>query len=164
MPLGLKLTIFDVSNPVQPRAAHVELLGQGWSEAQYDHKAFTFMPTSESRDEGILALPVSTWDEWGGGGAELWVYDVSAAQGFFSLGSVDHGDLFSNPEDAYCYLRDVRRGVMSEDHVYSISYAGYKVNLVANIAQTVASGTFAPTDLCGYVEGGGDTVFEGEGR
>ena len=163
VPLGLKLSIFDVSDAAAPALAHTEPLGAGYSEAQYEHKAFTFKATSEAGDEGILALPMSTWDELGGGGAELLVFDVSATDGFLSLGSVEHADLFTSPEEAYCYLRDVRRSVMSEDHVYSISYAGYKVNPLSDVSQTAAAGTFAQTDLCGYVEGGeGDTSVGGE--
>jgi len=145
---GLQLSIFNVSDPAAPELAFTEPLGQGYSEAQYEHKAFTFKPTSETGDEGILALPMSNWDT--GGGAELLVFDVSATTGFRSMGSVDHSDLFTNPEDAYCWLRDVRRSVMSEDHVYSISYGGYKVNPLADLGQTAASGNFPDTDLCGY--------------
>ena len=158
---GLKLTIFDVSDPAAPALAFEEPLGQGYSEAQYDHKAFTFKPITEAGDEGILGIPVSTWDDVGGGGAELLVFHVSATRDFVGLGSVSHSDLFSSPEDAYCYLRDVRRSVMSDHHVYSISYAGFKANRLDDLMQTDASGAFAETDLCGYVERGEGDVAGG---
>jgi uncharacterized secreted protein with C-terminal beta-propeller domain len=149
---GLKLSIFDVSDPAAPALAHEQPLGQGYSEAQYDHHAFTFKPTTDAGDEGILALPLSTWNDTGGGGADLVVFDVSASDGFVDLGTVSHTDLFTDPADAYCGLRDVRRSVMSDDDVYSISYGGFKVNPLSDLMQTLASGTFPQTDLCGYVQ------------
>jgi hypothetical protein len=158
--LGLQLSIFDVSDPAAPALAFPpQSLGSGYSEAQYDHKAFTFKTTSDAGDEGILGIPVTNWET--GDGAELLVFDVSAASGFVGLGGVSHSDLFTDPADAYCYLRDVRRSVMSDDHVYSISYAGFKVNPLDDLTQTTASGVFEQTDLCGYVEAGEGDVGVG---
>ncbi len=155
--LGAKLSIFDVSDPAAPALAHEESLGQGSSEAQYDHHALTFVATGEA--EGILALPMSDWST-GDGAATLLLFDVSGTDGIAPRGEVSHADLYVDDEAYYCGWRDVRRGVLSQDHVYSVSTAGYKVSRLSDLDE-VAQGTFGETDLCGYGYAEGSDSVEG---
>ena len=45
--------------------------------------------------------------------------------------------------------------VLSDDHVYSISTAGYKINPLRDLETTVNEGSFGETDLCTYGPMGG---------
>jgi uncharacterized secreted protein with C-terminal beta-propeller domain len=65
---GLQLSLFDVSNPGSPQRLAKYALGQDWSysEAEYDHHAFSYFS-----DQQILALPVDhspPYVDSGGGG------------------------------------------------------------------------------------------------
>ncbi len=54
---GVKVSIFDVSDMKNPVEVKSELLGKGWSEASWDHKAFTYYA-----HKNILALPINTYE------------------------------------------------------------------------------------------------------
>lgn len=113
---GLQLSLFDVSDLAAPALAHSELLGEGWSEALYDHHAFTFWePTS------TLMVPTNAWD----GEAPrmgLDVYRVNLEDGFVADGHVSHADLVEG------WRPHVRRSLVIGDAVFSVSDVGMKVN------------------------------------
>ena len=83
---GTALQIFDVSDPVNPVLAHKALVGEGYSEANHNHKAFNFYA-----DKGLLAFPFVSYEGDFSSTLELW--DVSAKDGFNRRGAVDHSDL-----------------------------------------------------------------------
>src|SRR5690625_3631965 len=75
---GLKLEIFDVSEPAAPTSVTTYVLGADWnvqSEALYDHKAFMYFPARQ-----LLAIPVSRWDadnyHYGSYRSELHVFRI----------------------------------------------------------------------------------------
>lgn len=120
---GLALQIFDVTDPTSPKLADKHLLanGSGWSysEALYNHKAFTFY-------EGMLAIPVSGWNESTGmphSSLDLFSIDVDA--GIAPLASIDHSPYFANDTSGGCYYYgyDVRRGVFIDQYLVSVSEA-----------------------------------------
>lgn len=103
----LQLQLFDVRDPSNPTRTHQEVLstdsegGWGWSssEAEHDHRAFTFYAA-----QNLLAIPVtlesSNWED----GAYshfsgIIVFRVSAENGFEEVGRVSHSIL---PYDRYC--------------------------------------------------------------
>ena len=126
------LQLFDVRDPKAPKLAHKLVLEQGWTEAQTNHKAFTFY-------QGMLALPFTSW-EYDGNGYEtrLDLFDVNVDAGITLRGSVDHGALFSEMTVDDCYYYgwgiNVRRGVFIEDYVYSISNGGIIVSNVGDMS------------------------------
>jgi uncharacterized secreted protein with C-terminal beta-propeller domain len=128
--IGLALQIFDVSDFASPRLMHKQVFGT-WgssSEAENDHKAFNYFPA-----RGLLAIPFSDWTQSRVNAfhSSLELFRVSLAGGIVPAGSVDHSDL--NRPAAYRgypwpYSPRVRRSIMMEDFIYSISMGGVKVS------------------------------------
>jgi hypothetical protein len=139
---GLQLQIFDVSDMAHPRQRHKVVLGGPWasSEAAQNHKAFNYF-----NSRSLLAIPLSDYNinsrryEFR---SSLEVMRVDPAHGFAPLGSVDHSDLV-DPDSYRGYpwgwTPAVRRSVMMDDFVYSISYGGLKVHSVANLGHALVT-------------------------
>lgn len=126
---GLQLQIFDVTDGTNPIVKHkFTYTGDeyGSSEAQYDHKAFTYFA-----EKNLLAFPYYSY----GGGPDgmrssLELFKVDLGAGFAKLGSIDHTALVQSNPQGYCggyYGPSVRRGVFLENFVYSVSYGGVVV-------------------------------------
>lgn len=113
---GMKLSLFDVSDFANPLEAHQHELGEGWSEALYNHHAFTFWAP-----ESLLMLPVNAWEgDMPHQGLDL--FRVSAADGFVEAGHISHADL------AEGHWAEMQRSLVIGDVVYSISTRGVKAN------------------------------------
>ncbi len=139
---GLALQIFDVTNPTTPKqTAKYTFSGSeyGYSDATYDHKAFTYFA-----DKKLLAFPFVAYGT-NGMRSSLEVFDIDAAAGTNGItrrGSVDHTALFGANTNGYCggyYSPNVRRGVFLENVVYSISYAGVIASDVASLSTPVST-------------------------
>jgi hypothetical protein len=145
---GTALQIFDVSDPANPIASHKTVLGEGYSEANHNHKAFNFYAT-EAPDAGLLAFPFVSYEGDFSSTLELW--EVSAENGFNRRGAVDHSDLVINDcgtpypvEDFYYYCGyqpQITRGVFIDEYIYSISYGGVRVHTVDDLTP-VATATY----------------------
>lgn len=95
--LGLKLSIFDVSDLNNPKEIHKKVIGDNGtsSEATSNHKAFLF-----DAQENVLALPITVMQQRAGG--DTWdrdtvfqgafVYDVDLTNGFVLRGKATHYD------------------------------------------------------------------------
>lgn len=132
---GLAVTVFDVSDFANPTVAHqLELGTEGWSwsEALWDHHAFTY-------HRGILSIPATSWTEDASGEwsyfSGLYVVEVDAEH-VELVGTVDHRDLAAQSEcyydwsgacDDYWYAT-LRRSIYIEDNLFSLSNYGVKVN------------------------------------
>lgn len=148
---GTALQIFDVSDPTKPVQTFKALVGDGFSEANHNHKAFNFYS-----DEGLLAFPFVSYGGSFSSTLELW--DVSATTGFSRRGSVDHSTLVMNgcdwtpPIDGpfeteafyyQCeYLPQVSRGVFIDEYIYSISHGGVMVHHVNDLTTDIATATY----------------------
>jgi hypothetical protein len=152
---GLQLQIFDVTNGANPIRKHLHTYTgdeYGSSEAQYDHKAFTYFA-----DRQMLAFPYYAYNyNTGSDGPKstLELFKVDVGSGFAKLGAIDHSALVSSNPTGYCggyYGPTVRRGVFMENFVYSVSYGGVVVkdanNLAAQVSQLPLS---APVTNDGY--------------
>jgi len=72
---GTQLSLFDVSDPADPQRVSTLAIG-GYSEVEWDHKAFLFWPA-----DGTIVLPVSPgWNECGNE-AECLAEDIVGASG-----------------------------------------------------------------------------------
>jgi uncharacterized secreted protein with C-terminal beta-propeller domain len=143
--MGVHLQIFDVSDLHNPVRTHQEKISTGswssWSEAMWDHHAFTYHP-----EKGVLAFPINIYD-WENDGADnftgLLVYNATAADGFSEIGRVGHADLVQQDYclsngferdcnrdygDNYHWWVNMRRSIFIEDYLYSLSDYGLKVN------------------------------------
>jgi uncharacterized secreted protein with C-terminal beta-propeller domain len=134
---GLQLQIFDVTDGLKPAVVQrFTYTGQeyGQSDAEYDHKAFTFFD-----DKKLLAFPYYAYNPTVAGGmrSSLEIFRVDAVDGFAKLGSVDSTPLIQKTPTGYCggyFGPSVRRGVFLENFVYAISYGGVVVRDSNNLA------------------------------
>ena len=171
---GLQLQIFDVTDGANPVLAHkFTYTGSeyGQSEAEHDHKAFTYFA-----DKKMLAFPYYGYSPSNGanGGSmhsSLELFNVDAGTGFAKVGSIDHTALVSTSPSGYCggyYGPQVRRGVFLENFVYSISYGGVIVKDATNLAAAGAQlALTAPVTNDGYgptCGGGGGDLPESGGK
>lgn len=131
--LAPALQLFDVTDPTAPELVDKLVLDDGWSEAENNHKAFTFY-------QGMLAIPFNDYD--GGVTSTLELFTVDPDTGIERLGSIDHSPLFedTSEQDYDCgyYPPGVRRGVFIDAYVYSISAKGVLVNALEGL-ELVAS-------------------------
>jgi hypothetical protein len=149
---AVKLSLFDVSNPAEPKEAFTQLVGTayGWSESLWEHKAFNFFPA-----KGLLAIPFSDYnptstDYWSGFRSELKVFRVDTATGFTPVGAVSMADVYQvhNYRNwSWYWTPNVRRSVMADDYVYAISDAGVRVSHVSNLQAPLATTYFQPQTL-----------------
>ena len=152
---GLAVSLFDVRDFSQPTLQSKYSLPEtdwSWSDVLYDHHAFTY-----HRD--TLAIPMylydydGGYDDWFSG---LLVVDVDLDGGQLSeRGRVDHRDLVEDSECRYGsreYCEDyywyawMRRGVVIEDNLYSVSDYGVKVSRLSDPTSEVARVLFYPAD------------------
>ena len=161
-----QVSLFDVSDPTNPTLADSLQLspgyedeecddwGCGWSwsysEATYEHKAFTFWAP-----EKLLAIPLSTYrysyDEVEIDGktyvysgyefvSTLELVDVDAENGTLSShGMVDHSSFYN--EDGlsgwWGSSTSIRRSIFMGDYIYSFSAAGASVHSVDELTSVV---------------------------
>ncbi|WP_034638993.1 beta-propeller domain-containing protein [Desulfofalx alkaliphila] len=129
--LGVKISLFDVSDPANPKekAKYVVKNNGGYVEttAQWNHKAVLF-----NRDKNLLVLPISFYppykpyrpvdDQWHG----VYVFDISE-EGISLRGKIAHQD------DRY-YSSDIRSLYM-DDVLYTTSEKMIKMNRLDNLKQ-----------------------------
>jgi uncharacterized secreted protein with C-terminal beta-propeller domain len=131
------LQIFDVQDATNPVLTHKLVLPDGYSEALYNHKAFTFY-------EDMLAIPFSSWgyDPDYSMSSTLELFDIDVTAGITHRGSIDHTAFFGSiaPTDPcyYAYPIEVRRGVFIGDNIYAISAGGVTASRVSDLS-TVAT-------------------------
>ena len=126
---NMALQIFDVADPVHPKLASKYLYaGDGWadSEAESNHKAFTYYPEKKLLSFPRWSYSYTTNQSTFHSSAELFHVDVT--DGIAPVGSVDHTAFFpSEMTRGWCggyYGPAVRRSVFMDDVMYSISYGG----------------------------------------
>ena len=146
---GVRLQIFDVSDMNNPQLMHAEVIGTrgSSSEALTNHLAFTYYAP-----KNLLALPMTICEGGSGGSfgtnmtfSGLMVYDATPASGFTLKGKVAHPSTSTGGyNDAACSnwwtnaSSEVKRSVVMDDFVYSISETRVKVNALANLSADVA--------------------------
>lgn len=158
---GFAVKLFDVrdpTNPVQVQEMVASSDDWSYSEAMWDHHAFTF-------HNGVLAVPLYTYEYDEGTGSYdtfsgLWVIGVDpGGTNLTELGRVDHDDLVAASEcvytwyygddagvpcEDYYWYAGMRRSVIMEDKLYSVSDYGVKVSELLTPDDTVASVLFWP--------------------
>ena len=152
---GMQLSLFDVSDFAHPVLAHRQPLGQGWSEALYEHKALTWWPA-----ESLLMVPVTAWDEQTGDQFDgLQLFTVSLDDGFESYGEITHEDLEQpDGQDGYWFSWQIERSLVIGETIYSVSDLGMKANAIADLSEA-AQCTFPAGEFYGeYVTPGGTPI------
>ena len=146
--------ISDLSNPTLADRMTVQSDDWSYSESLWDPHAFTFY-------KDTLAVPLYTWDYDDGDGSweefsGLWVSAVDTDAGTLTeIGRVDHDDIVTDTtcptEDWYddCYdwgYAWMRRSVVIEDWLYSVSNVGVKVTVLTDPTDEVAAVAFYPAE------------------
>jgi hypothetical protein len=151
-----RLQIFDVRNLEEPRLIHsyvplFDVPGHAWTSATHDPLAFNYFPAA-----GTLTLPVqyraSDLDRHFSG---FMAFSVSVADGFGTLGRLDHSDLarqrFCEPvaeatpdicvTGGYLESANPRRTVSSlfagDAYMYTLSNVGMKVSRADDFGNAV---------------------------
>jgi hypothetical protein len=131
--LGTQVSVFDVTSPDNPVRVQQLLLGQGWTEIEFDHHAFLYWPATS-----LAVVPLETWsfDEATG------VSDYSAGAvalhvgpgGIVELGRISHEALPSPDPSIPAYPTPIRRTLVVGDGLYTVSDAGLKASDLATLA------------------------------
>ena len=128
---GTQLSLFDVNDPANPRRLDTVTMEGGWSEAEGDHHAFTFI-------DGLALAPYQRWDwiEDGDGGRSIFDTGVIAARvagSELSLesvlrpigdGPVEEKEWVGGDPWAWVPLRTI----VIEDHIYTLTRAGIAIH------------------------------------
>jgi hypothetical protein len=148
---GVLLQIFDVSDMNNPLLAHKEVIGTrgSSSEALTNHLAFTYYAP-----KNILSLPMTICEGSSGSSGSygdtmtfsgLMVYDTTATNGFVLKGKVAHPHTSTGGYNQGACSNwwtnassEVKRSVIMDDFVYSISETRIKVNALGNLSTDLA--------------------------
>lgn len=131
---GIQIQIFDVSDLKNPLLLHKEVIKNAYSEAEFEHRAFTYF-----RSKGILSIPVSIYPQCFDGTPECLepfigfkIYRVSLENGFEHLFDVNHTRAECVNDEyfgRYCYsVNYPERSVIIENYIYTLSHTFMKVN------------------------------------
>lgn len=151
---GLQVSVFDVRDFDDPQLEDREVVdGMGWSEAQYDHHAFTFYEPTH-----VLALPVQRWGYSDAPDASLALFkvDEEADDILVALDEVDHSQWLADvggdslAQDAQ-WCSQVRRSVFVGNVLYVVSNFGIQV-VDLNSGRTMSS-WLMPEPQCGWGRG-----------
>jgi len=133
---GLQLSIFDVTDMARPRQTHTLKTGSlhGFSEAQFEHRAFSFLP-----ERGLLALPYASWepqtqDPWRNQlRSEVQLYRLDPGSGIHSLGALDFSDIGGSG------WAMARRSLLADDWLYAVGDGGVRVARIDALRNPVAT-------------------------
>jgi uncharacterized secreted protein with C-terminal beta-propeller domain len=125
---GTQVAVFDVGDPANPRRIHKMTFEDGWSEVEYDHRAFLYWPAT-----GLTMLPVQAWswedgrEDWFAGAIGV----IADRDGIKDVGIVTHaGELKGIAEGEYWYdaQAQIRRSLVIGELVYTLSERGMKAS------------------------------------
>lgn len=132
---GLEFSLFDVSNFAKPQRIHTEAIGEGWSEATGNHKAFTFWNDGE---QDLLAIPLVSYNPDPKEMEDhivrlLKVYSVSTQEGFTPMGAIT----FSSPTEDFGIYGAYIRGIFVDEDVLGINPHEVHRAVVADMENSV---------------------------
>lgn len=137
---GMKIALFDVTDPANPKQMFVENIGDRGTESEllYDHKALLF-----DREKNLLAFPVQVAEVEGGADANTYgqtvfegayVYSLDLENGFKLRGKITH---YSPEDEAFLkqgdywygdYLKKIRRILYIGETLYTVADGGVKAS------------------------------------
>ncbi|MEX0658703.1 MAG: beta-propeller domain-containing protein [Egibacteraceae bacterium] len=125
--LGTQVSLFDVSDPADPRRLHQATVAGGFSEVEFDHRAFLWWgPT------GRAVVPLSIHASGAEPGPEdgfvgVVGFDVDADAGITEAGRVTH-DADHTAGDPFWSVPAIRRSLVVGDTLYTVSFAGVQAS------------------------------------
>lgn len=145
-PTGLKIALFDATDPEQPKELSRYVFPEGTdSSALYDPKAFLF-----SQSKNLLALPVSS-PRYSGQYYSYWqgadIFSISLDKGIALRGAIDHATPAPQaPDDksasllSYQQFGNVQRILYINDVLYTVSDSLVKLNDFDSLAELKSLG------------------------
>ncbi len=131
---GTQVAVFDVSDPANPKRIHKMTFDDGWSEVEYDHRAFLYWPAS-----GLTMLPVQAWswedgrEDWFAGAIGV----IADRDGIEDVGTVTHIELKpGGAEEEYSndWQAQIHRSLVIGDLVYTMSEWGLKASSLDDLS------------------------------
>jgi len=133
---GVKIALFDVSDPQNPREVSKYEVGSRWTDsyALQNHKALLF-----SRAKNLLVMPIG--DYWC---QDAYVFHISVENGIVLEGTVTHQENMPYSEDDYYSVcsywrydssRSVKRSLYIDNVLYTISDGLVKMNNLADLSE-----------------------------
>ncbi len=141
---GLKMTIFNVTDPSNPKEMFTEIIGEDGSNSEglYDHKAFLF-----DRKKGILSIPITIGEILEGNdyGSTVYqgavVYKIDLSSGFTLAGKISHhspADQETLRKGEYIekqYARAINRILYMDDYLYTVSNSTIKAHTLWDLKE-----------------------------
>ena len=144
---GVKISLFDVSDPENPREISKYLIGDrgtewGDSYALSDHRAFLF-----DRERNLLVVPIELAERDESSGASPWTYGrhvwqgayvfhISLTDGLVLRGRITHSEDNTTQWLGRCHLpNSVRRSLYIDNVLYTISDGMVKMNDLTNLSE-----------------------------
>jgi uncharacterized secreted protein with C-terminal beta-propeller domain len=119
--LGTQISLFDVSDPVNPRRLSQLFQKDAGSEAEWDPHAFLYWPKT-----GMSVIPLSQQNE---SGALVLKIDDS---GVSKLGMIKHP---AQEQGENAYQPGIQRSMVIGDSLWTLSYDGLQVNNATTLAE-----------------------------
>lgn len=121
---GLKLSMFDVSDPANPIEMFNTIIGDGgtYTAAEYNHKTLLFVP-----DKNLLAFPILVNKAIDSKTSKVvldfqgvMVLNVDLENGFSERGRIAHMEI-TNGYDDYDYKQEIERVIYINNDFYTLS-------------------------------------------
>jgi hypothetical protein len=131
---GTQVAVFDVSDPANPKRIHKMTFEDGWSEVEYDHRAFLYWPAT-----GLTMLPVQAWswedgrEDWFAGAIGV----IADRDGIRDVGTVSHSEQnkgIAAGEYWYDGRVQIHRSLVIGDLVYTMSESGLKASSLDDLS------------------------------
>lgn len=121
---GMQISLFDVSDPQDPKRLHAYTLPGGSTAANADHHAFLWWPKTNT-----LVIPMERWSEGGDAFQGASAFHIDRARGIEEAARIEH------PGDDW--QRAIRRTLVIDDALFSLSETGIMVSALDTFAQRI---------------------------
>lgn len=138
---GVKIALFDVSNPSKPVEVSKYVVDKIYSDSEVsrNHKAFLF-----SKNRKLMALPVSYPENWPITGKSLfrpyyrqwqgmYVFNISPSEGISLKGTIEHP--YKKDIDGYLVNEAVSRAAYINEVFYTISQGAVKMSSMEDLKE-----------------------------
>lgn len=135
--IGSQVSIFDVSDLANPQRIQQVTFASGYSEAEYDHRAFLYWAPS-----GLTVLPVQWWeytDEYELEDAFVGAVALDAGpEAIVEIGTITHieADVTDTEWYEHSWAAPIRRSLVVGDTLFTLSERGLKGSDLATLAET----------------------------